>query len=188
MSVHQLKDGRWIVCYRNGEKKLREYFGRGIDAEQQAIARNAELNLNEYHRKTDPRRQVCPTFSALASAYLESRAVHMQPSTLSSLLYKLTSVVSPKIGHLLASQVTPYRMDQYVAKRIRDGKTKSTVHRDLTDIMAILNWGVKRGILLRNPLMGYEKPKRDDEVIMPPTPEEARRIIAHALSGGGILR
>lgn len=76
MSVHQLKDGRWIVCYRNGQKKLWEYFGRGIDAEQQSIARNAELNLNEYHRKTDPRRQVTPTFLELISAYLKSRAIH----------------------------------------------------------------------------------------------------------------
>jgi len=60
-------------------------------------------------------------------------------------------------------------MDTYVQFRLNAEKSKSTIHRELSDIMAILKWGViKRGLLPRNPLVRYQKPKRDDEIIVPP--------------------
>jgi len=48
MSVHQLKDGRWIVRYVRGTDpdnpgRTREYFGRGAAAERAARERNDEL-------------------------------------------------------------------------------------------------------------------------------------------------
>ena len=50
MSVHQLKDGRWIVHFPKGTlkdkpNKTREYFGRGLDAEKKARDFNEKLNL-----------------------------------------------------------------------------------------------------------------------------------------------
>jgi len=56
MSVHQLKDGRWIVQYRDKSKKSgysREYFGRGLEGEKKARLRNKALSLNSYIRKND---------------------------------------------------------------------------------------------------------------------------------------
>ena len=53
MSVHQLKDGRWLVKHYVGktaeDKPIakREYFGRGKEAEQLARNRNAELGLGK---------------------------------------------------------------------------------------------------------------------------------------------
>lgn len=179
MSVHQRKDGRWFVQYREGEKLKREFFGRGLDAEKKAIERNNALNLHEYRTGNDERK-LSPTFSELANAYLESRANYMQPSSLSALLYKLESVISPELGHIQVAQITHYRIDQFVAKRLKAGKKKTTIHRDLTDIQAILNWGVKRKFILRNPLIGYEKPKRDDEIIQPPSQDEIKSILKHS--------
>ncbi len=180
MSVHQLKDGRWIVAYRSGKKYLREYFGRGIEAEKKARERNEQLGLNEYHRQSDPRQNLSPCFFELINAYLSSRSIHMQQSTINALKYKLNAIILPDLGQLQAINITPDRIDKYVQSRLSEGKSKSTVHRDLSDIMAILNWSVKRGYLLRNPLAGYEKPKRDDEIIIPPSSEESKKIMAHA--------
>lgn len=180
MSVHQLKDGRWIVAYRSGNKYLREYFGRGIEAEKKARERNGELNLNEYHRSAEPPKPLSPTFNQLAEAYITSRSIHMQESTITALGYKLSAVILPAIGTTEAANITHRQIDKYVQSRLSAGKSKSTVHRELSDIVAILNWSVKRGLLLRNPLSGYQKPKRDDEIIIPPSPEEARKIMAHA--------
>jgi len=180
MSVHQLKDGRWIVAYRSGKKYLREYFGRGLEAEKKARERNEQLNLNEYHRSGEPDKPLSPYFVTLANAYFTARAIHMQQSTKNALKYKLDAVILPALGAIQAVNITHDRIDKYVQSRLSEGKSKSTVHRDLSDIMAILNWSVKRGYLLRNPLAGYEKPKRDDEIIIPPSQEEAQKIMAHA--------
>lgn len=48
MAVRQLKDGRWIVYYRNPDKPgsiRKEYFGRGTEAKLNAIQRNESLGL-----------------------------------------------------------------------------------------------------------------------------------------------
>lgn len=57
MSFYQLKDGRWVVQYRDSKRNgryKREYFGRGKTAELQAKERNRALGLASYtlgHRK-----------------------------------------------------------------------------------------------------------------------------------------
>ena len=47
---HQKPDGRWFVQYRNGKKLRREFFGRGPEAKDKAIGRNAELGLRDYQK------------------------------------------------------------------------------------------------------------------------------------------
>jgi integrase len=60
---------------------------------------------------------------------------------------------------------------------MRSGKVKRTTIRvEVTAIVAILRWAVRRKMLAVNPLEGYEKPSRDDQVIDPPSPEEVTRI------------
>lgn len=184
MSVNKLPDGRWIVQYPNPDKKkqprlVREYFGRGAEAELHAIERNRDLGLSD-KKISHKDRVLSPLFSELANAYLESRVNHIQPSTLSSMLYRLASVINPAIGALQAVKITPNVIDAYVRKRLTAGRKRSTVHRELSDIMAILNWSVKRRLLLTNPLHGYEKPSRDDAILQPPSISEVRQIIANA--------
>ena len=70
-------------------------------------------------------------------------------------------------------------LDKYVAKRAQAAKM-TTVHRELSDLQACLNWAVKRRLLPHNPVAGYEKPKRDDAIIRPPTTEEIKAILSHA--------
>jgi len=82
-------------------------------------------------------------------------------------------------------------MDKYVAERSRQkvmvnlgkGKKKatnrnikrSTIHRELSDIRAILRWSVKRRFLSANPMEGFVFPTRDDAIIQPPTGAEKLR-------------
>ena len=206
MSVHQLKDGRWIVQYRDKSKKsgyTREYFGRGLEAERKARARSDELGLRTYDHRT--RRDRSLEFEDLSEAYLEAKSGTMEKTSMDAMYYKLQSIILPEIGHLQVTGITPRRMDQYVSKRLtqnvtvwtghRDNRkrkilldengnprkiTRSTVHREITDIMAIINWGVKREYIKHNPLANYEKPKRDDAVIEPPTIAEIHALLKHA--------
>lgn len=207
MSVHQTKDGRWHVKYYINGKAKKEYFGRGLEGEQKAHDRDQELKstkiIKPYTRRST--KVEAPTFGALANEYITAKTADISKSSLKNLWYKLTGVILPEIGHIQVTRLTHKRLDQYVQKRLatpvtkrigsmanpkkvivkdQDGSIKmtsrSTVHRELSDIQAILNWGVQRKYFLQNPVMGHRKPQRDDEIIPPLTEAETKSILAHA--------
>lgn len=186
MSVHQLRDGRWFVQHRDPDrpgKFKREYFGRGIDAETRARARNDQMPTRPgaaNRHRTPPEREAGPTVAELIEAYHNAKAPTMAKASRVALWHKVTGILLPQFGHVLAYHLTDHLLDQFVARRIRQGVKRTTVHRDLSDLMAVLNWSLRRRLILRNPVAGYEKPARDDAVIMPPTLAEVRRIVAVA--------
>jgi len=92
----------------------------------------------------------------------------------------MDSIILPEIGGLDIRRLTPHRMDQYTNKRLRAGVKRVTVNGEITYIQAVLNWAVGRQYIRLNPLAGYVKPKRDDDVIQPATSEEAQAIMQHA--------
>lgn len=178
MSVHQTDDGRWFVRYPKGKNqaepnRTREYFGRGPDGERKAIERNYELGLGVKKKATSP------YFQDLALSYLEMKSVGMRKASYVSLELKLNNVVLPMIGSYRAMEITPELLDRYVAKRSEKVK-HTTIHRDLSDIRAILRWAAKRRYISANPMEGYDFPARDDAVIMPPTVKEVQAILANS--------
>jgi len=210
MSAYQLKDGRWVVNYRDPDDPTRwkrEYFGRGLEAERKARKRNEELGYGRGSGRPPRVRSV--TFGRVALEYFEAKRGINQPSTLAALYLKLNSIILPELGETPVSLLTHRRADQYVQKRLKtpvylwygpkdengrltqrrpktdsEGKTvtvsRSTVRRELADIIAIVNWGVKRGYVSHNPLAGYEKPVARPATIRPVTVEEAGRILAES--------
>ena len=180
MAVHKLEDGRWIVQYRDREtgKIKREYFGRGIEAERAAWDRQESLGLHPYKRRE--RGTLQRRFKELAMAYIEAKKGKIEESSIKSTMSRLEGTVLKELGGISAYHLTHYRMDQYVNRRLKAGLKRTSVHREISDIQAILNWAVSERHLLRNPLVGYKKPKRDDEVIIPPTKEEAKKLFKNA--------
>lgn len=178
MGVHQLKDGRWFVQYKKDGKVKREYFGRGPAAETRARQRNDDLDLRTWTRRTPPAPVVL--FETLAQAYLDKKFLEAPKESFDALWYKFLGVILPEFGHLPIGQITPHRLDQFVSRRLAAGKKKTTIHRDLSDVQAVLNWSVREGLIAFNPAAGYQKPKRDDEIIQPVTPAEARKILSFA--------
>jgi integrase len=178
MSVHRLPDGRWFVQYRIGMKYRREYFGRGMDAEKAARIRNTVVLLDHDRRRekvTPEEGEHC--FWELVNEYLESRFGSIEPTTLNRMMYKFKSVILPALGDVDVRDLTPQRLDAFVNRRLRQGLTKTTVHGDVTLILSVINWGVRRRHVLINPLAGYEKLKRDDVVIQPATQDELKKIL-----------
>lgn len=176
MAVGKTKDGRWFVCGRKGfwpdePNRTKEYFGR--DGEALAQQRDLELKASK------PVKSFAPTLEVVAAAYFQAKISSMEKTSLDILRIKLTRVVLPYFKNTPASNLTPARLDKYVARRLKTVK-RTTVHRDLSDIRAILNWAVGRGMISDNPMKGYEMPKRDDARIIPPTLSEIRKIIKHA--------
>ena len=178
MSVHQTNDGRWFVRYPKGKNKdnpnrTREYFGRGADAERCARERNNALGLGR------PAKDRAPLFADLAALYLAAKGPVMARDSLVALSSKLEGVILPRIGTTRATQITPDLLDRYVSNRITAVKA-TTIHRELSDIRAILRWSVTRRYIAANPMDGFELPKRDDAVIQPPTTEEIKAILTVA--------
>jgi integrase len=187
------------------KKAKKEYFGRGKEAEASACNRDGELKaqgqINQY---TGTPRPTSTTIAEIAAEYIDSKN-DMSEASMYNLLTKLTGILLPELGHIEVNRLTPHRLDLYVKKRLkapvvkRIGKkgaqkqipvknengsvrtiSKTTVHRELTDLQAIINWAVKRRIITYNPVAGYEKPKRDDAIIRPPSTSEIKEILKEA--------
>ena len=185
MSVHQLKDGRWIVQHRDKDtgKIKREYFGRGAEAEKAAFERNGELNLRDYKKVVQGHSAF---FVDLANEYAAAKMGDNQESTLVKLMYKMDRVILPIIGHIRAMNITPRKIDQYKKTRIEAGVKNTTIRRELADIKAVLNWATERQYIAFNPIEKYKMPERDDAIFMPPSFDEIKSILNH--SPGRLIR
>ncbi|MBF0232866.1 MAG: site-specific integrase [Desulfamplus sp.] len=206
MAVTQRKNGVWVVIYQVDGKQVWEQCGKGLAGEKKAKERNEELKktgtVREYVRQS-PQVET-PLFSQLAEEYLKAKSLELPKTSIDNLVYKLTGVILPEIGDLQAIRLTPDRMRDYIRKRLNttvckrvgvsnnrkmpikniDGTerktSKSTIHRELSDIQAIMNRSVAEKFIPVNPLVNFKKPARDDEIILPPTQDEIQKIIEHA--------
>jgi integrase len=187
MAVMQLPDGRWVVYYQNkttGGKRRREYFGRGPAAESAAKDRNDELRL----RRIRPRQGFGTLFETLAFEYLENKNFDLNSQR--HLETRLKSNILPDLGATPAIRITDIHLDKYIQKRrLQTIKNKkivqakfNTIARELADIKAILNWSATRRppLIPINPVRDYKLPKRDDAIILPPTPDETAAILKNA--------
>lgn len=175
MSVHQLKDGRWLCQYPKGRDTTRpttnkKYFGRGHKAEREAHSFNASLGLGKKGEKETP------FFVELCNTYYVAKSATLAKSTYEANTNKLRQIILPRIGHRMAHSLTPAALDAYVAERAQKVKL-NTIHRELSDIRAILRWSVKRKLIARNPMEGFEFPKKDDARIQPPSKVEFEAIL-----------
>lgn len=128
----------------------------------------------------NPVRQQCgPVFAELVNEYTTAKTTSMSDLSMSNLLYKMGRVILPELGNLPATRIDHTRLDQYVAMRAATVKN-TTIHRELSDIRAVLNWSARRGLISANPMAGFEMPKRDDAIILPLSHGEIEAIIAHS--------
>ncbi|MCP4023569.1 MAG: site-specific integrase [Desulfobacteraceae bacterium] len=193
----------------DGQKKWKwEYFGKSPSAALQAEKRNNELKSNGTIRPYEKKRSLAGnlTFEDLALEYLRIKtSSDLSKKSGENLTYALISVIIPELGHLQAAGLTYGRLNQYVGKRLKTKKmvrkgtksnprhepiknpdgsfqmiSRSSVNRELCDIQAILNWGVQNEFLLKNPIKGFKKPKRDDAIIKPPDKRETQKILSES--------
>jgi integrase len=204
------RNNSFYVVHRDPETGRQKWHacGQGMEGEKKAHQLNDELKAAGTIRPYQPQPPAmeAPTFGELASEYIKARKAHFDKPSLYNLYRKLKAVILPEIGHLPATRITARTLDLYInrrsaqsiCKRIgknghqrlvpvldRDGRPRTvkttTIHRELSDIIAILNWAADpgRAYIAVNPVAGYKKPRRDDELITPPTQKEAAAILAH---------
>lgn len=196
-----------MVTYRADGKTRWEYFGQGLAGEKKARERDQELKANGiiggYVRQ--PTHMTAPLFGTLANEYLGAKSLEMSKISIRNLMWKLKAVILPELGDIEAMRINPELLRDYIKRRLAapvtalmgkfghqrrvrvtgsDGRprtiSKTTINREISDIIAILNWSVAEGYIPRNPAAKFKKPGRDDEIILPPTVTEIRAIMDHA--------
>lgn len=187
MSVHRNRDGRWFAVWRESGKQLRRYFGHGPDGEAKAREFNAGKSRTWERRTPEVNAAL---FAELVTGYIAAKAGSMHPASVKNFEWKMLGVILPELGHLKAAQLTPARLDQYVAKRLKAARTlknksvrypkRTTIHREVSDIKSVLSWAVKRRYIAFHPAAGFEMPKRDDAIMLPPSAAEVERLVAVA--------
>jgi len=166
MSVHQTKDKRWYATYRdNNIKQVKAYFGRGKEGYRQAKAYDLEIKRKKELREKNLRiARKDMRFRDLAQEWLNYKSMTISDSSIKATLYKLNRHVLPLFGNLYVSELSNAILVKYVEGRRQQSHRRkpvkpSTVNRELDDIQAILNWGVKMGLINDNPVRGFEKLK-----------------------------
>ncbi len=176
MSVHCLKDGRWVVRYTDPQthKPKTEYFGRGPSAEQRARSRDKALGLKSTRPKSSDASEA--SFADIAAEYAAYK--NFNANSHKMLMIRMTSNILPIIGDINAIRMSHYDLDRFVSVR-RKTVSRSTVRREITDIKAVLNWAARRNppLIPFNPIRDYQSPPSDDAVIIPPTLEELNAIL-----------
>lgn len=171
-----MKDGRWIVQHEKGKDPDRpdankKYFGRGLEAERAARDFDAIL-----HAKRG-RLPASPLFVDLVNEYLEEKKKTMTKVSGDITVEKMRQVILLVIGQLMAHDLNPKKIDRYAGERATDGVKRTTIHREISDIRAVLRWSEKRQLISSNPMAGYEMPKRDDARLTPPSEAEFKAIL-----------
>jgi len=173
LSVCTRKDGQVFVQWQEAGKKHRKYFGKGLQARAKAIEYNAVVTSRQI------RRTAAPMFAELCVEYLVAKSTSAPITSIKNLRYKLDGVILPAMGNKNAMSIDSATLDIYVKARAKSVKM-TTIHRELSDIRAILNWSVKRKLISHNPMAGYDMPTRDDKTVLPVSHDEIERIIAHS--------
>lgn len=179
MAVEKMPDGRWRVRYRKGynpddPERTKEYFGRGPEAEREAIRRDAELKLASKVKR------LSPLFGEVANEYIKAHVAIHPETSLKNLVWKMRGVIFPRIGQIEAVKIDHKALTKYVNGRVGDGVKRTTIHRELSDIRAILNWAEREKYIVESPFKGFRMPRRDDSFVMPTTDEEFDKIMQHA--------
>jgi integrase len=167
------KTGEFIVKWMVNGKEKSKSFGKGIQAEAAARAYNAEVT-----RPTPTRGGVqSPQFVELINAYMNHKKKFMSEVSFENTGYKLAGPILNTLGRSIrANALDQFTLDKYVNKRAKKVKF-TTIHRELCDIRAILNWAVEKKLIRTNPMAGFRMPRRDDAQVLPVSQEEMERII-----------
>lgn len=170
------KKGYYVVNYRDPEtgKPKQKHCGKGPKGYKAAIEFHKGLKTRDYNAKA---LDVGPVYTDLFNEYIAEKVLRSAPTTIANQDLKFKNVIKPILGDVPVIRFNHKTMETYIRERAKKVKM-TTICREYDDINAVFNWSVKKGFIPKNPLDGFEKPKRDDAIIQPVTMDEFKRIMA----------
>lgn len=154
--VYQTKDGRWFVQWWDATAKrpVKEYFGRGKEAQRKARVRRAEVDKDKA-QGTQPAYYGLMRLDTLAQMYLDDAAARGKSESFRrDWAAILNRDVLPELG---ARPVD--RIEYAELMRLWQDKKQATRSRYLGYLRATLRFGVRHGYTKTNPLSQWQKPR-----------------------------
>lgn len=176
MSHGRLPNGNAYCKWYEGKLERRQYFGFGDIALEQA----RRLDEQKKREKGKIKIEGGLTVVQVCQEYTAQHPV--ERSTASSDDYRLRSIILPVLGDIQVDALTSAQLNEYVLERLKAGRKKRTVDRELDILRAAFSWASTQEppLIFRNPLLKFRIVCNDEQVPAPPNTEEIRRILAHA--------
>lgn len=157
----------YMVEYGRGKREVIGRVGLMEPDEAREVAKaklrtydNPYINSNSTNNAASFLNQKIPTFNEFIREHYEKWAlIHMKRGQ--ETIERLQRGFGGKFGHTKLIQIDQRAIDDWSVNRIKKNIKKSTVNRDLTDLIAALNKAVKWELMPYNPLKGLTKFKED---------------------------
>ncbi len=178
MSVHQTKDGRWYVSYRDkygSQHKI--YTGRGLPAKREAEAIDYQIKAAKKRGEEIERQAGKIYLDELARLYLEDREAVCSESYIYDMRRLLNNHILPKCSHCPADDLT-YE-DIMKAMEVFRSRSIATRNRYMGYLRALFNWGIKHDFISKTPLKAWSKAK-EPKIKVRLTAEDLAKIMQYA--------
>lgn len=181
-SIYKRMDGRWVgvanLGYQSGKLRRKSFYGK-TRAEVAAKLTDALRDL----QKGLPIIIEQQTVKQFLENWLnESVKPSVRPSTYISYEYQVKGHLTPQIGHIKLSKLTPQHLQTYINNRLSAGLAAKTVKYHLSIMRMALSKAEKWDLVVRNVAMFVDPPRVQKYEIEPITPEQAR-VFLQAIRG-----
>ncbi|TIH12780.1 site-specific integrase [Marinifilum sp. JC120] len=173
------RGNRWYVKYR--EPDTGNQRTASFDSKEDAEYWQTKFKYDKKHNKkaVQPVTQQDRTLAGVIKAYYQSRRGEIKKSTIKSDFYRLNTVILPLIGGKAIRQLTKADIENVIdGYRARKNKNTS-INRALDILRSVLKYAENMDLIKSAP--NIRRLKDDKEVIKPPTPAEAKKLLSVAL-------
>jgi integrase len=176
----RFRDGAWRLTVQNGPHRIYRTVNAPDNrtGERQADEALAALVTEVRARRYPTSGRV--TVAQLLDRWLEVGRPDWSPATYTTNRQHAHSYVVPHVGHVPLDRLKAADVDRLYAtlRATLSAATVAKVHRSV--LGPALNRAVRWGYIASNPAAGARIPEPDDKQIIPPTPEQVRKLIAAA--------
>ncbi len=181
-SIYKRKDGRWAAVvslgYKDGKRWRKSFYGSTRRGVQEKL--NAALRAHQQGLPVAPERQTVGQF--LEHWLSESVRPTVRPRTYIRYGEHVRNHISPAIGHIKLSRLTPQHVQALLNEKLGDGLAPATVRYMHAVLRRALKQALKWDLVARNAAALVDAPRVTQKEIEPFTPEQAR-IFLDAIRG-----
>jgi len=172
-SIYKRADGRWAASVSLGNGRRKSFYGR--TREEVASRLTSALKAKQDGLPLVGERQTVGQF--LAHWLENSVKPSVRDSTFRGYESKLRMHLTPALGHLRLSKLSPQVLEAFFNRKVNEGMAPRTVQHLRAIIRAALNDALRWGLVSRNAAALVDGPRVPQTEIQPFTPEEARSFL-----------
>jgi len=182
-SIRKRPDGVWearidVGRDATGKRNSKSVYGKTKKAVTDELTKLAAQKLDGVLVRNDQ-----TTVAEFITRWLDdSAALKVRASTLASYTQVCRLHVTPKIGDVKLSKLSPSHVQNLLAEMTRAGKSARLVQMAYTMIRLSLSVGLKWGLVVRNVAEAADRPSVSRHEITPLTAEQAAKFLTAAKS------